>query len=105
MAKPGKMPIQSFAGLSAEDIATRIEQDIRAEARKWRREHSKASARVAYGAATACAALYLQAHHELYFRDDKQDMLNAHQGWLELMREWFLQTIERREEPGSEVGQ
>ncbi len=80
--------------LSAEEIATQVERDIKRLARRWKLEHpkNKNSLRTA---ATEAAALYLQRHHDLYFRPDAQVMRDAHQHWMDLMREWFILTVEK----------
>ncbi len=85
----------SFVGLDAVEIAEQVEKDIRSDARKWKRANPGKRTSL-QEAATAVAALYLQAHHELYFREDRQAMRDAHQHWMELMHEWFISTVERK---------
>jgi len=86
-----------FEHMSEEDIATKIEHDIRAQARKWKRA-KKTRSKVTRGydaAATETAALYLQANRELYQDADSQVMRERHHGWMLMMKEWFLSEIGR----------
>jgi len=82
--------------MNAEEIAMQVKEDIIHLARQWKYKHAKRTPIMSKSAATETAALYLQANHSLYFRDNRQDMKDAHQKWMLLMQEWFLATVERR---------
>ena len=89
-------PKRSFEDMDVEAIAAQIEKDIKAKARKWRYNNPNKRLDGIEVAATETAALYLQANHDLYFRDDRQAMRDAHAHWMHLMRTWFIQTVERK---------
>jgi len=90
------MPSHNFKEMDAEVIAATVESDVKALARKWRYAHSKSALVAQETAATEVAALYLQANHDLYFREGRQAMRDAHQHWMQLMQVWFLSIFEKQ---------
>lgn len=105
MSRTRTMPSHNFEGMNAEEIGTLVEKDIKSLARKWKYAHSKATTILIKSAATETAALYLQANHVLYFRDDQQEMRNTHQHWMIMMQEWFISTIEKKSRKKKQEGQ
>lgn len=96
-ARALRKPKPSFADLTSDEIAEQVEKDIRSEARKWKKKHAaQRGKRVnVHTAATATAALYLQKHNILYMRENTQALKDAHQQWMDVMREWFVSTVEK----------
>ena len=81
----------SFEGLSAEEIAAKVEQNIKTEAHRWKRKHPKGQQhRAPMSAATSTAAWYLHSHTELFIRETAQETRDMHEHWMALMRAWFL---------------
>ncbi|SRR6266568_4173345 len=97
-------PKRNFQDVNAEEMARMVEEDIRALARKWKYKNTAKSGKrtppAIRNAAIEAAALYLQANHALYIREDRQAMKDAHQGWMLLMQTWFHEEIEKRRETG-----
>lgn len=84
--------MSELEGLSIEEIARRIEQDIRDQAETWRWKAKQRTAKGISSRATATAALYLQKHKDLYMRSTAEETRQMHQYWMDLMREWFIST-------------
>lgn len=101
MSRPTTMPEHDFAEMNAEAIAERAEKDIKSLARKWKYRHKKATKEAKETAATANAALYLQANPSLYKRETIQATRDAHQEWMDKMRGWFLSVWSPRPRKGS----
>jgi hypothetical protein len=96
MSRTRTFPSHDFKDMNAEEIALLVEADIKSLARKWKHQHPQRTVTNESTAATETAALYLQANHALYFRADKQDLKDAHQNWMMMMREWFLRVVEKK---------
>ena len=96
MSRKRILPSHPFKEMDAEAIASTVESDIKSLARKWKYAHSKSSRAAQETAAIETAALYLQANHDLYFRDERQALKDAHQHWILLMQEWFLSVFETK---------
>lgn len=81
-----------FEGMNPDQIAAKVERDIRFQARGWKRKIPRArrTARRLETAATHTAALYLSAHQDLYQHENSQAMKDRHHGWMLLLKQWFL---------------
>lgn len=96
MSRKPAIPTHDFNEMNAVAIADLVEQDIKRAARKWKYAHKGSTEASRHAAATEMGALYLQANHTLYFREEKEALRDAHQHWMELMREWFLGVVAGR---------
>ena len=83
---------KQFEELSAEEIAARVERDIKSEARKWKKAHPNHQ-RAPTSAARSTAALYLHRHTELFIRETARDTRDMHEHWMTLMQAWFLSIV------------
>lgn len=93
MPRKPVIPTHDFRQMDATTIADLVEQDIKSMARQWKDDHASGAGQTDksyYTAATATAAHYLQANPFLYMREEKEATRDAHQHWMDLMREWFL---------------
>ncbi len=100
--KATSFPKRNFQDGNAEETARMVEEDIRSLAHKWKYKNTAKKRRPAAirNAATEAAALYLQANHALYIREDRQAMKDAYQGWMLMIQKWFYEEIEKRRGTG-----
>ena len=96
MSRTRTFPVHPFGNMDALGIADTVESDIKKMARQWRYAHRKSTRESRETAATETAALYLQANHALYFREEHKAMKDAHQQWMQLMQSWFLSIFEKQ---------